>query len=398
MNDQPILITRLESKIEDLHRGWNNAQAIINSNPTSIQEYIQLKEDTSIETGIRYISLEAIAEEYNLYRDDREISELKDLIGRAIDIPPHADVLQSVQTIRDKYRQIYECNGREFDRYERLIEQIAQRYSQENDMSTNPNKDRNNSNFPEQENLDAGNKVNLNHKNTNKQINIVIKVVIGAGTVALITNLSIAGAVGDLIRKTNCGGIQFNILGFQCLPPTTISEHSPKKEKPPKRILLGSKTKRLFRVGEYKIDNSLLEKSFSDFHETNIKSLEDNFERKIVLHIYGSADIVGDTTFNGIRKSRDETCGDEDFNEIKLHKKIPNSSEFDPNLTDAEEIRDNFKNKDLPTLRARWLQCWLKEKARNGKYQHLRTEIFEGAVEKEVDSSYRNVIIEIHEK
>jgi ribulose bisphosphate carboxylase small subunit len=135
------IITKLESKIEDLHRDWNNAQAIININPTSIQEYIKLKEDTSIQIGIRYISLEAIAKEYHLYQDDREVSELKDLIGREIDIPSHSDVLQSVQTIRDKYRQIYECNGREFDRYERLIEQIAQRYSQENDMSTNPNKD-----------------------------------------------------------------------------------------------------------------------------------------------------------------------------------------------------------------------------------------------------------------
>jgi hypothetical protein len=110
------IITKLESKIEDLHRGWQNAQAIINSNPTSIQEYIKLKEDTSIEMGIRYLSLEAIAEEYNLYQGDREISELKDLIGREIDSPSHADILQSVQIIRDRYRKVYECNGREFDR------------------------------------------------------------------------------------------------------------------------------------------------------------------------------------------------------------------------------------------------------------------------------------------
>jgi ARC6-like, IMS domain len=126
MNDEPTLITRLEDQIAGLHRDWEIAQAISkNTNPTAIGEYIALREDVRIILGIRYISLAAIAEEYQLYQDNREISQLKDLIGREIDLPSHIDTLYSIHTVRTKYRKVYELNYCEFDRIERIVKEIS---------------------------------------------------------------------------------------------------------------------------------------------------------------------------------------------------------------------------------------------------------------------------------
>jgi ARC6-like, IMS domain len=144
MNDEPTLITRLEAQIAELHHDWKIAQAISkNTNPTALGEYIALREDVRIVLGIRYVSLASIAEEYQLYQDNREISQLKDLIGREIDLPSQVDTLYSIHTVRTKYSKVYELDYRTFDRYERLVKEMTRDLNEwGTKISVTPNEDR----------------------------------------------------------------------------------------------------------------------------------------------------------------------------------------------------------------------------------------------------------------
>ncbi len=131
MLEESSVITRLESKIDELYRDHQIAQKVINRNSTllttetAVEEYIALKKDIIIPSGIRYLALSCIAVQYKLYQDDREISQLKDLAGREIDIPTHFEIFNAIQVIKTRYCQIYECNSREFDRVERLVKEIS---------------------------------------------------------------------------------------------------------------------------------------------------------------------------------------------------------------------------------------------------------------------------------
>jgi ARC6-like, IMS domain len=131
MLEEYPLIIRLENKIDELCRDRSITQKIVNSNSslltlnTAIEEYVVLKQDVIIPLGIRYLSLSCIASHYQLYQDNREISQLKDIIGQAINIPTHAEVFCTVQVIKSKYCHIYDCDRREFDRVERLTKEMS---------------------------------------------------------------------------------------------------------------------------------------------------------------------------------------------------------------------------------------------------------------------------------
>ncbi len=131
MLEEASLITRLETKIDELCRDREIAQKVINKNSnlltseTAVEEYIALKQDLTIPLGIRYLALSCVAAQYHLYQDDREISQLKDWAGREIDIPSHFEIFNAIQTIRNRYYQVYNCNSREFDRVERLVKEIS---------------------------------------------------------------------------------------------------------------------------------------------------------------------------------------------------------------------------------------------------------------------------------
>jgi ARC6-like, IMS domain len=131
MVEESSVITRLENKIDELYRDHAIAQKVINKNSsllkteTAVGEYIALKQDSMIPLGIRYLALSCIATQYKLYQDEREISQLKDLTGREIDIPHHFETFNAIQIIKNRYYQIYECNSREFDRVERLVKEIS---------------------------------------------------------------------------------------------------------------------------------------------------------------------------------------------------------------------------------------------------------------------------------
>jgi ARC6-like, IMS domain len=131
MSEEFPLITRLETKIDELYRDREIAQKVINKNSnlltseTAVEEYTALKQDAMIPLGIRYLALSCIAAQYKLYQDEREISQLKDLAGREIDIPDHFEIFNAIQIIKSRYYQIYECNSREFDRVERLVKELS---------------------------------------------------------------------------------------------------------------------------------------------------------------------------------------------------------------------------------------------------------------------------------
>jgi hypothetical protein len=131
MPEEYPLIIRLETKIDELCRDRSITQKIVNSNSsllaldTAFEEYILLKQDVIIPLGIRYLAISCIATHYQLYQDNREISQLKDITGQAINMPTHAEVFCAIQVIKSKYCQIYDCDRREFDRVERLTKEMS---------------------------------------------------------------------------------------------------------------------------------------------------------------------------------------------------------------------------------------------------------------------------------
>jgi hypothetical protein len=117
MLEESSVITRLEKKIDELCRDHEIAQKIVNKNSsllmtaTAVDAYIALKQDSMIPLGIRYLALSCVAAQYQLYQDDREISQLKDLTGTEIDIPHHFEIFNAIQIVKNRYYQIYECNS-----------------------------------------------------------------------------------------------------------------------------------------------------------------------------------------------------------------------------------------------------------------------------------------------
>jgi ARC6-like, IMS domain len=131
MLKESLLIARLEEKIDELYRDRTIARKVVSGNSsllmtnTAIEEYVALKQDSSVPLGIRYLALSCVAAQYQLCHDEREVSQLKELTGQGIDVAFHVDILTSIGLIRSQYQQIYECNAREFDRIERLIKEIS---------------------------------------------------------------------------------------------------------------------------------------------------------------------------------------------------------------------------------------------------------------------------------
>jgi ARC6-like, IMS domain len=131
MVEEYPLVTSLENKIDELHRDRSTARKIVDSNSnlltinTALEDYIAIKKDLTIPLGIRYLALSCVAAHYQLYQDNREVSQIKDLTGQAINIPTHAEVFSAIQVIKSRYYQIYDCDPREFDRVERLTKEMS---------------------------------------------------------------------------------------------------------------------------------------------------------------------------------------------------------------------------------------------------------------------------------
>jgi hypothetical protein len=133
------LVTSLETKIENLCRDRAIARRVIDGNnsiftlDTALENYIELREDSTIPVGIRYLALSCIATHHQLYPEDRDLSKLKDIISRELDIPTHTEIFNAIRVVKNRYYQIYECNPREFDRIERLVQEMSHPSTSESD-------------------------------------------------------------------------------------------------------------------------------------------------------------------------------------------------------------------------------------------------------------------------
>jgi hypothetical protein len=142
---------------------------------------------------------------------------------------------------------------------------------------------------------------------------------------------------------------------------------------------------KLFPAGEYSINQK---------EALELKNREDSIFRSLsqhrqVVYIQGSADKAGDSTF--IKSLANEKCGNqEDFNRIQLH--ASSGANYEKQLS-YRKIPSPFTNADLPQLRARSFQCWLKS-----EYPNISVEILEGGVQSTVGSQYRRVRIFIDDK
>jgi hypothetical protein len=135
---------------------------------------------------------------------------------------------------------------------------------------------------------------------------------------------------------------------------------------------------KLFSAGEYSINkNQLLE----------LKSKALIFQllaqQGQVLYIQGSADIVGDNSFS--KSLSNDLCSNPDRNRIQFHALAGES--YEKKLS-TKKITSPIHNADLPQLRARSVQCWLKS-----EYPSISTEILEGSVQSNIGNQYRRVRI-----
>jgi hypothetical protein len=144
-------------------------------------------------------------------------------------------------------------------------------------------------------------------------------------------------------------------------------------------------SEKLFSAGDHSINKK---------EALELKNKEDSIFRSLlqhrqVLYIQGSADKAGDSTF--IKSLSNEKCGgQEDFNRIQLHASVGDN--YEKQLS-SRKIPSTFTNSELPQLRARSFQCWLRS-----EYPALSTEIIEGSVQSTIGSQYRRVRIFIDNK
>jgi hypothetical protein len=148
----------------------------------------------------------------------------------------------------------------------------------------------------------------------------------------------------------------------------------------------------LFPKEKYKINNPLLGEAFDRFYNANIKNrIKANPQRRVILYIYGSADSAGKNTFTGYRSSdEDLNICNGNFNKATIRKKEEKSDRYQDILTEIDLNKSSFRNEDLPTLRARWFQCWVRQ-----RYPDLDTEIRQGIVDDRIGEKFRSVRVSI---
>jgi hypothetical protein len=135
---------------------------------------------------------------------------------------------------------------------------------------------------------------------------------------------------------------------------------------------------KLFAAGEYNIN----EKQSSEL-KLQHSTFQLLAQQNSTVYILGSADKAGDNSFSG--SVSNNTCINQGLNQIQLH--ALTGGTYEKQLS-SQKIPSRFTNFDLPQLRARSLQCWLKR-----EYPTISTEILEGEVQSVVSPQYRRVRI-----
>ncbi|AEE50686.1 hypothetical protein [Haliscomenobacter hydrossis] len=143
----------------------------------------------------------------------------------------------------------------------------------------------------------------------------------------------------------------------------------------------------LFKAGEYVINDSIsFAISLDDFMANVYFDLKDKGVN-CQLYVKGSADISGHTTF---RKKIDERYGSkEGFTKIEYLKALDKEYNFFTNEVQIKSIGGKYSNSDLPLLRGKFIQYWMKQ-----KFDGVTPIILEGGVEgKTPNPSLRNAYL-----
>ena len=104
------------------------------------------------------------------------------------------------------------------------------------------------------------------------------------------------------------------------------------------------------------------------------------------IFVKGSADITGDNDFRAVIE--DTSCQSESFLDIFIYPLVDKSLNRYGRTPIAETTisKEYYINRDLPNLRARFVQCKLKE-----AYVNLKPKILQGSVVPESGEKLRNV-------
>lgn len=144
----------------------------------------------------------------------------------------------------------------------------------------------------------------------------------------------------------------------------------------------------LFKAGKYVINdpNNSFAISLDDFMANVYLRLKDEGVN-CQLYVKGSADVSGHTTF---LKKIDERYGSkEGFTKIEYLKALDKGHNFFTNEIQTQRIGDEYSNSDLPFLRGKFIQYWIKQ-----RFNSVTPIILEGAVEgKKPNASLRNAYL-----
>ncbi len=144
----------------------------------------------------------------------------------------------------------------------------------------------------------------------------------------------------------------------------------------------------LFKAGEYVISdpNNSFAISFDDFMANVYYRLKDEGVN-CQLYIKGSAYISGHTTF---LKNIDERYGSkEGFTKVEYLRALDKEYNFFTNEVQIKWIGDEYSNSELPILRGKFIEYWIKQ-----KFKGVTPIILEGGVQgKTSNASLRNAYL-----
>jgi hypothetical protein len=139
-----------------------------------------------------------------------------------------------------------------------------------------------------------------------------------------------------------------------------------------------------FKPGKYTIDS--LDREFSQSITSFYREVWNTLQKdeRIEIFVLGSADVIGNESFRGTVEDVD--CQSEDFLATSVFPRIDTNSNRYSRSSESQLMSGEYKNRDLPNLRARFVQCKLKE-----AYSDLNPKILQGSVSPEAGEHFRNV-------
>jgi hypothetical protein len=123
MNNINQIVNQLEAKISELYRDKTIASGLLDTQtePDAIDEYTKLQQDSAISNGVRYIALDAVAQQRELYTSTSEKQNLTDIIGQALSDNSMQKTFDDLQSLKLNYAAIYKIDPVAFNRVEKLV-------------------------------------------------------------------------------------------------------------------------------------------------------------------------------------------------------------------------------------------------------------------------------------